>query len=134
MAIKFSWEKIVEGRFKMSLDEAWELESGKNKNDEKIWYQRIAIKHDGYIILKSLDPVLFEAWTPKQKQTLRIIANKYPEIVIDEYYEGQEGSIVFSPKYLHEVAEILGAKKKRKLTEIKKEELAERIKKYRFKP
>ena len=44
MAIKFSWEKIIEGRFKMSLDEAWELESGKNKNDEKIWYQRIILR------------------------------------------------------------------------------------------
>jgi len=134
MAIKFSWEKIIEGRFKMSMDEAWELESGKNKNDEKIWYQRIPIKFDGYIILKSLDPVLFEAWTPRQKQTLRIIVNKYPEIIIDEFYNGQEGTIVFPPKYLHEVAETLGAKKRKKLTEIQKEELSERIKRYRFKP
>jgi hypothetical protein len=125
---KFSWIRLTQGRWKLVLDESWAVETAENKMGEKHWYQQIPTYCGGFIGLYSLNPIVFQFWSPKQRKTAKKIFEEFkatPGVRLDEAMDGWEVVLYFPVELLHIVAERAGGRKKRQLSEDHRAKLVE---------
>jgi hypothetical protein len=126
---------LTANRYKIVLEETWYHERSEVRSADKIWYEQISCRGGALIGLYSLSPLtLLQLWTPRPKNA-RIVWESIkdtPEVRADFAFDG-EAVIYFPLESLQQVAELAGAKRKRRLSEEEKAKLVEMGKGYRFK-
>ncbi len=81
--------------------------------------------------------VILQFYTPKQRPTCRKLAEQFkdtPGVRLDDGFDGYETIFFFPVALFEQVAEAVGARKRRVLSHEHKERLAEASQAYRFKP
>jgi len=127
--------ELSERRYRIVLEESWQHERPEVRNPDRIWYEQIPCQGGAFIGLYSLSPFTLQLSTPRVKN-----AKKVWEAIKDvagaraDFYFDAEATIYFPIGAVHIVAELAGARKKRKLSEAHKAKLAEANQAYRFKP
>jgi hypothetical protein len=125
---------IANGRYRVVLEESWYHERSEIRSPERRWYEQIPCKGGAFICLYSENPTTLKLFTSRVKNA-RIIFEQIedrPKVRADFHFDG-EAEIFFPPELLHIVAEMAGARKKRRLSPEARARLAERGKAYRFK-
>ena len=130
-----SLAKLSNNRYKIALDESWNHELSEVRSREKIWYERLPCRGGAFISIFSLDPLILHLWTDRVKSA-RIIweAIKGTSGAKADFAFDGEAEIFFPLKVLPTVAEMAGAKRRRRLSEAHKAKLAEAGKAHQFKP
>ena len=100
-------------KYKIAMDESWQHEQADLTPQDRLWYEVIPCKCGGKMYLKSLDPMLFDLYIPSIKKA-RIIEKQVPLTKAD-WMDG-EAVLTFSPEVLDQIAELAGARKKRRLS------------------
>jgi hypothetical protein len=131
---KMNLAKLTASRYKISLDESWYHERSEVRSADRIWYERIHCKKGAVISVYSLDSMIFQLWTDRVKNA-RIVwgAIKDAPGVQADFHFDSEAVLRFPLELLQQVAEMAGARRKRRLSEEEKSRLAEVGKVYRFK-
>lgn len=127
---------LSERRYRIVLEESWQHERPEIRNPDRIWYEQIPCQgEDCFIGVYSLEPLILQLSTsrPKNARAVWEAVKGTPDAKADFHFDG-EAIIYFSPELVHIVAEIAGARKKRRLSEAHKAKLAEANQAYRFKP
>jgi hypothetical protein len=128
--------ELSERRYRIVLEESWHHERPEVRNPDRIWYEQIPCQgEDCFIGVYSLEPLILQLSTsrPKNARAVWEAIKGTPGAKADFHVDG-EATIYFSPELVHIVAEIAGARKKRRLSEAHKAKLAEANQAYRFKP
>jgi hypothetical protein len=128
--------ELSERRYRIVLEESWHHERPEVRNPSRIWYEQIPCQgEDCFIGVYSLEPLILQLSTsrPKNARAVWEAVKGTPGAKADFHFDG-EAIIYFSPELVHIVAEIAGARKKRRLSEAHKAKLAEANQAYRFKP
>ena len=129
-----SLSKLANNRYRIALDESWKAEAADQRGD-KVWYEQIPCQgEDCFISVYSLEPFILQLSTsrPKNARTVREAIKGIPGAKADFHFDG-EAVIYFPPEVLPQVAELAGAKKRRRLSEAHKAKLAEVGKAHQFK-
>jgi hypothetical protein len=127
---------LSERRYRIVLEESWQHERPEVRSADRIWYEIIPCRgEDCFIGVYSLEPLILQLSTsrPKNARTVWEAIKGTPGAKSDFHFDG-EAVIYFPPDAVHIVAEIAGARKKRRLSEAHKAKLAEANQAYRFKP
>ena len=123
--------KLANNRYRIALDESWKAEAADQRGD-KVWYEQIPCQgEDCFIGVYSLEPFILQLSTSRPK-TARTIWEAIKGAKADFHFDG-EAVIYFPPEVLPQVAELAGAKKRRRLSEEHKAKLAEVGKANQFK-
>jgi hypothetical protein len=109
--------------FRVSLDESAEIDTG---HAEKVWLWRIPAHH-GFISVHGPDTLA--AWSGNPRVVPRLIALPFVRI---KQWGDRECRVLFDPGHLSEVAELLGAKKRRQLSESHRAKLVQAGRRTRF--
>ena len=122
-------------RYRIALEESWQHEAPEVRNPDRIWYEQIPCQGGAFISVYSLGPLVLQVWTPRPKNAPVIwkAIKDFSGASADFHFDG-EAVIRFPLEALPTVAEVAGARKKRKLSEAHKAKLAEASQAYRFKP
>ena len=125
---------ITGRRYKIALDESFQHEIPEVRNPDRVWYEQIPCQGGAFISVYSLEPLILQIWTPRPKNAQAVwkAIKDYSGASADFHFDG-EAVIRFPLEPLPTVAEIAGARKKRKLSEAHKAKLAEASQVYRFK-
>jgi hypothetical protein len=125
---------LTANRYKTTLEESWAYERPEVRSLDRIWYEQIPCRGGAFISVHSLDPLIFHLWTPRPKNA-RIIwkAIKGADGVRADFHFDGEAMIYFPLRSLQEVAELAGARKRRRLSEAHKAKLVEVGKAHQFK-
>jgi hypothetical protein len=132
---RFQLAKIIGTRYRFDLDEAWFHELAEEREQNRLRYERIPVKGEGFIGLHSVNPLIFKLYSTRPQNTKKIheaIKGRPGFIKADFAFDG-EAEIYFTKEVLPTVAELAGARKKRQLTQEQKVELAKRGSANRFK-
>lgn len=132
---KLSLAAMTGNRYRITLEESWQHEAPEVRNPDRIWYEQIPCQGGAFISVYSFNPLGLQLWTPRPKNA-RIIWEAIKDIAgtrADFHFEG-EAVIYFPLEALPTVAELAGARKKRRLSEAHKAKLGEANQAYRFKP
>lgn len=123
-------------RYYIVLEESWHHEHPEVRNPDRIWYEQIPCQGGAFIGPYSLSPLILQLSTSRVKN-----AHKVWEAIKDvagtkaDFHFDGEAVIYFPLEAIHIVAEIAGARKRRRLSEVHKAKLAEQgrdaLKKYR---
>lgn len=128
--------ELSERRYRIVLEESWYHERPEVRTPDRIWFQQIPCRgEDCFIGVYSLEPFILQLSTSRPKNA-RLVWEAIKGTLgakADFHFDG-EATIYFSPELVHIVAEIAGARKKRRLSEAHKAKLAEANQAYRFKP
>jgi hypothetical protein len=127
--------ELSKGRYRVVLEESWQHERPEVRNLDRIWYEQIPCRgEDCFIGVYSLEPLILQLSTsrPKNARAVWEAIKGTPGAKANFHFDG-EAIIYFSPEQVHIVAELAGARKKRKLSEAHKAKLAEANQAYRFK-
>lgn len=125
---------LTANRYKIAVEESWHHERPEVRSPDRIWYEQIPCRGGAFIAVFSLVPLTLQLWTPRPKNA-RIVweANKdFAGARADFHFDG-EAVIYFPLAVLPQVAELAGARRKRRLAEDHKAKLAEVGKAHRFK-
>lgn len=132
----FSLKKAFGKRYRIQMEESWAHEQPENKKGYEAWYEQIPTTCGGFIGLFQDKPVvILQFYTPKQRPTCRKLAEKFkdtPGVRLDDGFDGYESVLYFPPELFEQVAEAVGARKKRQgrpLTEAQRAAFAEGRKK-----
>jgi hypothetical protein len=126
---------ITGRRYKIALDESWAHETPEVRTPDRIWYEQIPCQGGAFISVYSLDPLVLQIWTirpPNAKKVWEAIKD-YAGASADFVFDG-EAVIRFPPEALSTVAELAGARKKRRLSPEARARLIEQGKAHRFLP
>lgn len=130
-----SLANLMDNRYKVILEESWYVERPEVRSPEKIWFERITCRGAAFISIFSLDPLILHLWTDRVKSA-RIIWEAIKDaagVWADFAFDG-EAEILFPLEALPQVAEMAGARRRRRLSEAHKAKLAEASMAHRFKP
>lgn len=130
-----SLANLTDNRYKITLEESWHHERPEVRSPDRIWYEQISCEGGAFISVYSLNPLIFHLWTPRPKNA-RIIWKAIKgaeEVKADFHFEG-EAEIFFPLELVFKVADLAGAKRKRRLSEAHKAKLVEMGTIYQFKP
>jgi hypothetical protein len=105
--------KLTGNKYKIVLDESWQYASLNQTTEDRLWYELIPCRGKAMIYLTSLNPMLFALYTPSIKSA-RSIVKQVPTHKA-EWLDG-EAVLTFSPEVLDQIAELAGARKKRRLS------------------
>ena len=126
-----SLSKLANNRYRIALDESWKAEAADQRGD-KVWYEQIPCQgEDCFIGVYSLEPFILQLSTSRPKNA-RTIWEAIKGAKADFNFDG-EAVIYFPPEVLPQVAELAGARKRRRLSEEHKAKLAEVGKTHQFK-
>lgn len=127
--------KLTDNRFKIALDESWYVGRSEIHSTDRIWYEQIPCIGGAFIGVYSLSPLTLQLWTPRPKNSKAVweAIKDIPGVRADFAFDG-EAVIYFPLELLQQVAELAGARKRRRLSPEHKARLAESNKDYRFKP
>jgi hypothetical protein len=128
---------LAHGRYKLILEESWYHEVPEVRGPDKHWYLQIPCKGGAFIGLYAEAPeTILHLYTPRVKNA-RIIweqLKNQPGCRADFHMDG-EAELYFPPELLHQVAEMAGARIKRRLSPEARLKVAERgraaLEKYR---
>jgi hypothetical protein len=134
---------LSERRYRILLEESWYHERPEVRTTDRIWYEIIPcrgfkpgpMQEGPFIGLYSENPLRVQLYTNRfgnAKNIWKQIKDE-PGCRADFYMDG-EAVLYFPPEAVHTVAELAGARKKRRLSEAHKAKLAEANRAYRFKP
>jgi hypothetical protein len=128
----FDLEKACQHRYKVILDECWAAEKPEVRGPDRRWYQQIPTLCGGFIAMYcETGEVILHFYTPtaRKKATAAYERFKHLEGVrLDDQHDGWETVLYFPATILMQVAEMVGARRRRKgrpLTEAQKAAFAE---------
>ena len=125
---------ITNGRYRVSLEESWYHERPEVRNPERHWYEILPCRGGAFIGLYAEKPeVVLQLYTPKVKNARVIweaIKDK-PGVWADFHMDG-EVMLYFPAELLNVVAEMSGARKRRRLSPEARARLVEVGKASRF--
>lgn len=105
-------------RYRIVLEESWHIERPELRNPDRRWFELIPCKGGGFIGLYAENPeTILQLYTSRVKNA-RIIWEQLkdqPGCRADFHLDG-EAVIYFPPEQLHQVAEMAGARIKRRLS------------------
>lgn len=133
---KLRLSTLTDERYRIALEESWYHERPEVRNPDRIWYEQIPCQGGAFIGLYSLEPLILHLYTPRVKnaRTIWEAIKDMPGARADFHFDG-EAEIFFPLEAVHTVADLAGARKKRRLSEAHKIKLAEQgysaLKKYR---
>lgn len=126
---------LTNGRYRVVLEESWYHERPEVRSPDRRWYEQIPCKGGAFIGLYSEIPeTVLHLYTHRVKNARviwQVIKGK-PGVRADFDLDG-EAVFYFPPALLHAVAEMAGARKRRRLSPEARARLAERGKPYPFK-
>jgi hypothetical protein len=148
--------ELTNGRYKITLEESWYHERSEVREPDKRWYERIPCKGGAFISFycepepdcllgKAGCPLrlpdcrghcelILQLWTPRPKNALLIWQRiKIEDSCHCEPLDG-EACIYFPAKLVNVMAELAGARRKRRLSSEARARLAEVGKATRFSP
>lgn len=132
----FSLKKAFGKRYRILVEESWYHEKSENKVSFEGWYELVPTTCGGFIGLFQEKPaVILQFYTPKQRPTCRKLAEQFkdtPGVRLDDWFSGNETVLFFPVELFGQVAEAVGARKKRQgrpLTDAQKAAFAEGRKK-----
>jgi hypothetical protein len=130
-----SLSRLTDNRYKITLEESWAYERPEIRNPDRIWYELIPCRGGAFISAYSLNPLIFKLWTsrPKNSKAVWEAVKDVPGVWADFHFDG-EAEIYFPLEVLPVVAELAGAKRRRRLSDDHKAKLAEVGRAHRFKP
>ena len=132
----FSLKKRFGKRYRIHLAEGLAHEKPENKTGYEGWYEQVPTACGGFIGLYQDKPtVLLQFYTPSQRPTCRKLAEQFkdtPGVSLDDWFSGYESVLLFPPELFEQVAETVGARKRRVLSPEHKAKLAEAGKATRF--
>jgi hypothetical protein len=125
---------LTANRYKIAFDESWHHELPEVRSLDRIWYEQILCLGGAFISVYSLSPMILKLWTPRPKNA-RIVweAIKGTARARADFYFDGEAEIFFPLESLPQVAQLAGARRKRRLSEEHKARLAEAGKDFQFK-
>ena len=132
---RFQLAKIIGTRYRFDLDEAWFHELAEEREPNRLWYERIPCAKDSHIGVYSVNPLIFKLHSTRPKNAKKIheaIKGKPGFIKADFAFDG-EAEIYFTKDALPTVAELAGARRRRRLSEEHRAKLAKVGKAYLFK-
>jgi hypothetical protein len=132
---RFQLSKIIGTRYRFDLDEAWYHERSEVREPDRLWYERIPVKGEGFIGVYSVDPLIFKLYSTRPKNVRKIyeaVKGTTGFIKADFAFDG-EAELYFTKEVLPTVAEMAGARKKRQLSPEQKERLSKQGAANRFK-
>ena len=127
----FSLKKRFGLRYRTQLDESWAFETPDNKHGHRGWYEQVPTRCGGFIALYRSQPVILQFFTPKQRIVCRRLFEQFkntPGVRLDDLHDGFETVLYFPLELFEQVAEAVGARKKRQgrpLTEAQRTAFAE---------
>jgi hypothetical protein len=139
--------ELTDGRYKITLDECWGFERPEVRESDRCWHERIICKGGAFIAIycePGHDCLMWEAgcplrlpdcrehgetilqlWTPRPKNAL-VIWEKIKEEGSCCFDPMDGGAAIFFPaKLVNQVAELAGARRKRRLSPEARARLAE---------
>lgn len=132
----FSIKKNFGKGWKIVMGESWYHEKSEGKVDFAGWYELVPTTCGGFIGLFQDKPtVILQFYTPKQRPTCRRLAEQFkdiPGVRLDDWLDGYETMLYFPVELFGQVAEAVGARKKRQgrpLTDAQRDAFAEGRKK-----
>lgn len=132
----FNLKKRFGKSYRMQMEESWAYEKPENKSGYEGWYEKVPTTRGGFIGLYQDKPtVLLQFYTPSQRPTCRKLAEQFedtPGVRLDDGFDGYESVLHFPPELFVQVAEAIGARKRRVLSPEHKAKLAEAGKATRF--
>lgn len=125
---------LTANRYKIALDESWHHERPEVRSPDRIWYEQIPCEGGAFISIYSLTPLTLQLWTPRPQNPRKIweAIKGTAGAKADFHFDG-EAVIYFPLEVLPIVAELAGAKRRRRLSEEHKAKLAEAGKAHQFK-
>ncbi len=132
----FDLKAATHDRYKITLEESWYHERPEVRNPERRWYEQIPCKGGAFIGLYcETGDILLQLSTPRPKNARLIYEkiNHHPKVQADFHFDG-EAIIYFPPELVHIVAEMAGARKKRRLSADARTRLKEAGKATQFQP
>jgi hypothetical protein len=126
---------LTDSRYRITLEESWQYERPEVRSPDRIWYEQIPCQgKDCFIGVYSLDPLILQLSTSRAKNARTVYATikDMPGVQPDFHFDG-EAVICFPIEAIHIVAEIAGARRRRRLSEEHKAKLAEVGKAHHFK-
>jgi len=133
----FSLKKAFGKRWKIQMEESWRFEKPENRIGYEGWYEQVGTACGGFIGLFQDKPVVvLQFYTPKQRINCRKLAEQFkdtPGVRLDDGFDGYESVLYFPVELFEQVAEAVGARKRRQLSPEQKERLVEIGKTHRFK-
>lgn len=135
-----SLSQLTEGRYKISLEESWYYERPEVREPDRHWYERIPCRDGAWIGLFSdgdcpvtrhyasqlAGGIIFQLYIPGQTRAQRLwekVKAHYPQSCADLNLDS-EGIIYFPHDLLLIMAELAGAKRKRRLSPQARRKLA----------
>jgi hypothetical protein len=136
--LPFSLKNKFGKRYRIQMEETWKLETTENRIGFEGWYEQVPTTCGGFIGLFQDKPiVILQFHTLKQRQTCRKIAEQFKDTLgvrLDDRFDGYETVLYFPVELFVQVAEAVGARKRRVLSPEHKEKLAKASKATRFSP
>lgn len=124
----FDLKAATGGRYKITLEESWYHERPEVRGPDRRWYEQLPCRGGAFIGLYSeTGGVMLQLSTPRPKNA-RLIYEKikhHPKVRADFHFDG-EAIVYFPPELVDIVAEMAGARKKRRLSAEARAKLAER--------
>lgn len=122
--------KLSGGRYRIVLEESWQHERPEVRNPDRIWYEQIPCQGGAFIGLYSLNPLVLHLYTPRVKNAKKVweAIKDVPGTRADFHFDG-EAVLYFPLEAVRQVAELAGARRKRRLAESLKVKFAEGRKK-----
>lgn len=134
----FSLKRNFGRRWKVVMEESWGSETAENKKRQEGWYEIVPTACGGFIGLFQHHPtVILQFFTPKIRPTCRKLFEQFkdiPGVSLDVRFDGHETMLLFPASLFLEVAQAVGARKRRVLSSEHRAKLAEAGKATRFNP
>jgi hypothetical protein len=134
----FSLKKKFGRRWRIQMEDSWAHEKPENRHGYEGWFEKVPTACGGFIGLYQDKPmVILQFYTPKQRPTCRSLAVQFkdtPGVAFDDGFDGYEATFYFPVGLFDQVAEAVGARKRRVLSPEHKAKLAEAGKATRFNP
>jgi hypothetical protein len=126
---------LTADRYKIALEETWHHEDPEVRSRDRIWFEQIASRGGAFISVYSFNPLILKLWTPRPKKARMIWeAIKGAAGVRADFHFDGEAEIYFPLESLPQVAELAGARRRRRLSQEERAKLAEVGKAHQFKP
>jgi hypothetical protein len=126
---------LTGGRYRITLEESWQHERPEVRNPDRIWYEQIPCQGGAFIGIYSLEPLILHLYTPRAKNA-KMVWEAIKDISgsrADFHFDG-EAELFFTLEALPTVADLAGARKKRRLSAEAKARLIEWGKAHQFLP
>jgi len=132
----FSLREHFGKNWKIQMEESWGSETAEGKGRQKPWYEIVPTSCGGFIgLYQHHPPVILHFFTPKRRLICQRLFEHFkdvPGVRLDDWFDGYEAVLYFPVELFGQVAEAVGARRKRQgrpLTDAQRAAFAEGRKK-----